>query len=62
MRSHHNNIGRYRKLLTTPLTDLERQFLERRLAEEQSALESLIASTFPLTFKEPAPPVILERS
>jgi hypothetical protein len=62
MRSHYNSVGRYRKLLTTHLSDLERQFLEQRLAEERSALESLIASTFPLTFREPAPPAIMEGS
>jgi hypothetical protein len=39
MRAHRNNIARYRRLLTTNLTDLERQFVERRVAEEQSALE-----------------------
>jgi hypothetical protein len=30
MRAHRNNIARYRKLLKTSLTDLERQFVERR--------------------------------
>jgi hypothetical protein len=53
MRSHRNSIGRYRKLLKTSLTDLERQFIERRLAEEQSKLEEVMASTFPLAFKLP---------
>lgn len=28
------NVRRYRKLLDTQLTDLERSFVERRLAEE----------------------------
>jgi hypothetical protein len=28
------NVRRYRKLLTTQLTDIERSFIERRLAEE----------------------------
>jgi len=32
------NIERYRKLLRTYLTDNERQFIERRLVEEQQAL------------------------
>ena len=44
MRSHCNNIRRFRQLLRTRLTELERQYIERRLAEEQSALEAL-AST-----------------
>jgi hypothetical protein len=49
LRTHQNNIQRYRQLLETRLTDLERQFIERRLSEEQLALEALVASTFPLT-------------
>jgi len=43
LRTHRNNIHRYRELLETKLTDLERQFIERRLSEEQSALEALAA-------------------
>lgn len=41
LRAHDNNISRYRRLLKTNLSDLERQFLERRLREERSAVESL---------------------
>jgi hypothetical protein len=41
LRAHRNNISRYRRLLKTNLSDLERQFLERRLSEERSAVESL---------------------
>jgi hypothetical protein len=36
MRTHRNNIYRYRHLLQTKLTELERDFIEKRLAEEQS--------------------------
>jgi hypothetical protein len=54
LRTHRNNIGRYRRLLNTQLTDCERQFIEKRLSEERSAMESLAASTFPLTFQMPA--------
>ena len=39
--AHDSNISRYRRLLKTELSDLERQFLERRLSEERSAVESL---------------------
>ena len=56
MRSHRNNIRRYRNLLQTSLTDLERTFIERRLAEERSKLEQVMASTFPLKFRLPASP------
>jgi hypothetical protein len=40
----HRNIQRYRNLLQTNLTELERQFVEKRLIEEQSNLDSLAAS------------------
>ena len=43
-RTHGKNIRRYRQLLTTSLTELEREFIERRLLEEQSAFEDLIAT------------------
>ncbi len=46
LRTHRNNIQRYRQLLETTLTDLERQFIEKRLSEEQSALETLAAPTW----------------
>ena len=42
MRAHHNNIHRYRRLLQTKLTDLERNFVDKRLAEEQSSLAALV--------------------
>ena len=46
LRTHRNNIMRYRRLLNTKLTECERQFIERRLSEERSAMEKLAASTF----------------
>ena len=39
--AHDSNISRYRRLLKTELSDLELQFLERRLSEESAAVESL---------------------
>ena len=47
LRTHRNNIARYRRLLKTNLTDLERQFIERRLSEEQSEFELLSAGNLP---------------
>jgi hypothetical protein len=41
LRAHGNNISRYRRLLETDLSELERGFIERRLNEERSAVESL---------------------
>lgn len=51
LRTHRNNISRYRRLLKTLLTDYEREFIERRLAEEQSAFRAVAGDTFPLTFR-----------
>ena len=44
LRNHRNNIARYRRLLKTKLTELERQFIETRLSEEQSDLDRLQGS------------------
>ena len=49
-RAHRNNIHRYRSLLKTRLSDLERQFIERRLSEETASLEALTSETFPIAF------------
>jgi hypothetical protein len=39
--AHRQNLARYRRLLATHLTAEERRFVERRVAEEQSALQRL---------------------
>ena len=41
LRAHDSNISRYRRLLKTNLSDLERRYLEQRLSEERSAVKSL---------------------
>lgn len=48
MRAYRNTVYRYRRLLKTNLSDLERQFIERRLAEELSKMDELVASGFPI--------------
>ena len=53
IRAHRNNIHRYRKLLGTKLSELEHQFIDRRLAEERTALEALASKTFPMVFTLP---------
>lgn len=53
IRAHRSNLQRYRRLLKTKLSDIERQFIDRRLAEEQAALEALAADVFPATFTLP---------
>jgi hypothetical protein len=45
LRARRNNVRRYRRLLQTELTELERRYIERRLNEEKSAIESLTSST-----------------
>ena len=37
--AHRANIARYQRILATYLTPEERRFVERRLAEEQVALQ-----------------------
>ena len=41
LRAHRNNIHRYRRLLKTRLTDLERNYIETRLKEEEAAVHKL---------------------
>jgi hypothetical protein len=39
--AHRANIERYTKMLRTYLTDIEREFVQRRLTEEQADLKYL---------------------
>ena len=55
LRTHRNNIDRYRRLLRSKLSDLERDYIERRLSDEKSAFEKLAADTFPMTLQYPTP-------
>ena len=55
LRAHRNNIHRYRRLLATQLTDLERAYIERRLNEEHAAMAALSEETFPLTLPPTRP-------
>ena len=48
LRAHRNNIQRYRRLLATRLSDLERAYIVKRLREEKAASEALAAAAFPL--------------
>jgi hypothetical protein len=47
LRAHRNNARRYRRLLATRLSNLERTYIERRLSEEQASVEALLQETFP---------------
>ena len=55
LRARRNNVRRYRRLLQTELTELERRYIERRLNEEKSAMESLATSGIPIAFEIPKP-------
>jgi hypothetical protein len=46
LRTHRNNINRYRRLLGTQLSELEREYLERRLFEENTAIEMMSTENF----------------
>lgn len=49
IRARTSNIRRYRRLLKTELTEIERCFVLKRLSEEQDALAKLTNGTFPLS-------------
>ena len=49
LRAHRSNVHRYRRLLGTQLTELERRFIEGRLAEETEAFKRLSDETFPVS-------------
>jgi hypothetical protein len=51
IRSVRNDIWRCRNLLRTDLPDAEREMIEKRLLEQRSAFEGLLASTFPFALK-----------
>ena len=53
LRVHRQNVERYRRLLETNLTVLERDFIERRIAEEESAVNRLGSDTLPMAVKMP---------
>jgi hypothetical protein len=52
LRTHRNDIARYQRLLKTRLSDVERQFVERRISEETSEFDLLAADTFPIVFTD----------
>jgi hypothetical protein len=55
LRAHRNNIHRYRRLLATKLTELERAYIERRLKEEHAAMAALSEETFPFALPPTRP-------
>ena len=55
-RDHRNNITRYRSLLGTRLSDIERQFITRRLCEEMAELQRLTQPEPLIYVSEPSAP------
>ncbi|MBR0831336.1 hypothetical protein JQ596_38105 [Bradyrhizobium manausense] len=51
LRTYQKNIERYVRLLQTTLTEVERQYIERRLTEEQSAMALLSASSLQMAIE-----------
>ena len=49
LRAHRQNINRYRLLLQGSLSDLECEYVERRINEEEAALNDLASKTFLLS-------------
>ena len=54
VRGHRRNIQRYCRLLATELTDLERQYLHKRIAEEYAQLEQLEKAASPRDTSRPS--------
>ena len=50
---HCRNIQRYRQLPATSLTELEREYIAKRLVEGQSVIETLFATMLPHLLEDP---------
>ncbi|MFK4401798.1 hypothetical protein ABIF31_008355 [Bradyrhizobium elkanii] len=48
LRAHRTNIRHYRWLLKTQLSDLERQFIERRIGAELEAVQRVASDVLPI--------------
>ena len=44
LRAHGQNLNRYRRLLQGSLSDLERDYVQSRISEEEASLARLIAN------------------
>jgi hypothetical protein len=42
IRAHQSNINRYCRLLATDLTEVEREYVHKRIVEERQGLEKLL--------------------
>jgi hypothetical protein len=53
LRSHEQNISRYQNILKTRLSEVERHFVEKRLAEERFKIAMLELMSPPHTDQTP---------
>ena len=56
IKTHKANLDRYSRLLGTQLTETEREYIYRRISEEQSALMKLDAEHLARSVKSTADP------
>ncbi|MFZ5690652.1 MAG: hypothetical protein ACOY5F_05295 [Pseudomonadota bacterium] len=59
IRGHKANLDRYARLLATNLTELERQYIHRRIAEERAAISRLETQRLATTIAATADPQTL---
>lgn len=59
IRGHQANLERYARMLSTNLTELERQYIHRRIAEEHSAITRLEAGRLATSVRGNADPETL---
>lgn len=62
IRAHQANLDRYCRILATHLTELERNFLHRRITEEHAALSRLEAEAFASANSEAHPDTVVAAS
>ena len=60
--SHRRNIQRYSQLLPTDLTEPEREYLHKRIAEEQAELERWAMQSLPDPLGEASNGIAAQRS
>jgi hypothetical protein len=48
LRAHRNNIMKYRQLLSTQLTEHEREYIEKGLSDEEATFKNLASSNIPI--------------
>jgi hypothetical protein len=60
--SHRRNIERYSRLLATGITELEREYLRKQIAEEQAELERWAMQSVPDPLEEASKGIAAQKS